>query len=230
MPLICESRASPVPPKPPRPVHPLLAGQGSNVDGIVGGVDIGGGGGRNEGGTPQFHLPPAYLSPHARYRAPLIRFAGRILTYRRPSRRGAFIGTTLAGEVRYVWGGSKEQSCLVIGQSPPLVVCLSKARVCYNTYSRAHDHSMTRTGRDSRSLARARARNAPAAPLPAQLSDRRQPTAPPASQRKQRRDVLEAWRRRWPHKGKDLSPQIPPAHKAQAAVRDLGCAHSSAHI
>ena len=36
MPLICESRASPVPPKPPRPVHPLLAGQGSNVDGIVG--------------------------------------------------------------------------------------------------------------------------------------------------------------------------------------------------
>ena len=45
MPLICESRASPVPPKPPRPVHPLLAGQGSNVDGIVGGVDSGGGGG-----------------------------------------------------------------------------------------------------------------------------------------------------------------------------------------
>ena len=45
MPLICESRASPVPSKPPRPVHPLLAGQGSNVDGLVGGVDSGGGGG-----------------------------------------------------------------------------------------------------------------------------------------------------------------------------------------
>jgi hypothetical protein len=98
-----------VPPKPPRPVHPLLAGQGSNVDGIVGGVDSRGGGwlkrGWDLGGTPQFHLPPAYLSPHARYRAPLIRFAGRILTYRRASRRRAFIGTTPAGVVRYMCGG-----------------------------------------------------------------------------------------------------------------------------
>ena len=92
------AKAGPLPrrPTPPRPVHPLLAGQGSNVDGTVGGGSHKRGGWPNESGTPQFH-PPRPTLPHARCRAPLIRFAGRILTHRRASRHEPSLEQLLAG-------------------------------------------------------------------------------------------------------------------------------------
>ena len=70
-------------------------------------ADIERGGGLNEGVTPQFHPSPAYLSPRVRYRTPFIRFDEAYPDIPPGQQARAFIGTTLARVVQYVWGGPK---------------------------------------------------------------------------------------------------------------------------
>jgi len=79
----------------PRP-HP--AGR----PGFERGRDSGGGrlwrgGWLKRGWDPSIPPPSGIPVPHARYRAPLIRFAGRILTYRRASRREPSLEQLLPG-------------------------------------------------------------------------------------------------------------------------------------